>query len=282
MSRKSSVVLVDFSNISHACWHPALAAEEAGQKALEDHKSKCVVCEMGDPCQSKPRLYYAKEVLKKNLDLKIQTISQFVVPPIKSWIFVKDGHDTHRKVLLPSYKGNRDHTKFDPRPLAEAHIRTKGCRFAISSDSEADDAIATYTRDLVEAGIDVIIVSGDADLWQLFNPPKVRIFLTTKNEWLDEYRIEKKLRITDPKHVRLVKSLWGDSSDNIPNLVPRMQKHLIPLIHDGDGTLENLIDQLRTNQVSRTCSDLFFGNLGAIRVNYEVVGLRDNCVVNVI
>lgn len=267
------IVLVDFSGLSWCCWAPAVSAQEAGQKALAEHQAKCASCELGEPCPTKPRQYDPKKVLLENIDLKLQTLYDAIDVPVKSWIMVKDGRDERRRQLYPAYKGNREEKSFDPRPMTEEYLRTKGCRFCWCPDAEADDTIATMAIDLSEAGMRVVIVSADKDLWQVWNPPYVRIYLTTKKEWLTVDYMDKRMRVTDPRHIRLVKALWGDPSDNLPNALPRMQKQVLPLLKKSDGSLDAFLSSMSTVAVGDRCMELLDKGRDQIRTNYEVVGL---------
>lgn len=287
LPKRDTIVLVDFSNLAHTCWHPAVAAQEAGLKALEEHRGKCVVCEIGDPCDAKPRQYDAKKVLLENLNLKFGTLAEAIGTSVKTWVMVKDGRETKRRQLWPAYKGTREPMEFDPRPLAEEHLRAKGCRFCWSPEAEADDTIATMATDLAASGMDVVIVSSDKDMWSLWNPPQIRIYLTTKKEFLTrEYlgskfpersKTSKVPGIEDVRHVRLCKALWGDPSDNLPNAAPRMQAELTPLIKSGDGTLSGFFIQAECaflrGQLSKRCHQLLVDCGGQVCTNYEVAGL---------
>lgn len=283
--RRTTVVLVDFSGLAWTCYEPALSAEEAGKKALAAHREVCASCELGDPCDAKPKQYDAKRVTLTNVDLKLGSISEQLDVPVKQWLMVKDGHDTTRRALWPAYKANREQKPFDPRPLVQEYLtEKKGCTFMWAEDAEADDAIATMTHDLVEANFDVVIVSSDKDLWQLWQPPRVRIFLTTKNEFLGKEYLYKKFPersktskvpgIEDVRHVRLCKALWGDPSDNIPNAMPRAQADLVPLIKSSDGTLEDFLSRCTTVTLGDKVMGRLEKALGQIRINYDIVGLR--------
>jgi 5'-3' exonuclease len=268
-----TVVLVDFSGLSWTCYEPALSAQVAGEQALAEHKTKCALCEMGDPCDSKPRQYDARQILLTNIDLKIGTLSESIDTSVKTWIMVKDGKDARRRFLWPAYKANREKKPFDPRPLTEEYLRKKGCRFCWSPEAEADDTIATMARDLSESGMNVIIVSSDKDLWQCWDPPRVRIYLTTKKEFLTREYMEKKLRVTEPGQVRLIKALWGDPSDNIPNAIPRMQAQLVPLVKSCNGSLQDFLAQTQRMPLSARCQQLLKEQLSQVLTNWDVVGL---------
>lgn len=276
----NTIVLVDFSNLVHACWHPAEAAQKAGEEELARHREKCASCDVGELCTSRPRQYDARQVLLTNLDLKFQTLAEAIQVPTKQWLMVKDGHDTRKRELFPAYKAGRTELAEDIKPLAEQHIRSKKCRFVWSPAAEADDLIATITRQLVHADwahdkvpFDVVIVSSDADLWALYEPPRVRVFLMTRKEWLTPAHIEKKFGFPDPRFIRLHKSLWGDASDAIPNAVPRMQKQLLPLIKASDGTWPDFHRLASTTGISERCAQLLRENIQQVEVNLKLVTL---------
>ncbi len=273
LPKRDTIVLVDFSGLAWTCYEPALSAQEAGEATLAAHRAKCANCELGEPCPTKPRQYDAKKVLLENLDLKFGTLTEAIDTKVKTWVMVKDGKDARRRQLWPAYKANREQKPFDPRPLAEEHVRKKGARFCWSPEAEADDTIATMAGDLVAGGFNVIIVSSDKDMWQVWDPPRVRIYLTTKKEFLTREYMEKKLRVNEPNQVRLVKALWGDSSDNIPNALPRMQKQVLPLVKSCQGDLEAFFTSMSTVAVGDRCMELLDKGRQQIRTNWEVVGL---------
>jgi 5'-3' exonuclease len=289
ISQRPRVVLIDLSNLAWACWHPAEAAQKAGEEALAKHRVGCAVCNIGDPCPDQPKQYDAKQVLLVNVDLKFGTLTEAIHVPLAQWICVKDGRDPIRRQLLPEYKANRTKHDFDPRPMVEEHIRRKGCRFAIAPAGEADDAIAALTKVLTDQGrMNVTIVSSDKDLWQLWNPPFVDIYLTSQKRFLDRNYLGQKFPersktskvpgIEAVRHVRLCKSAWGDASDAIPNVLPRLQAELTPLIKAGDGTLSDLLGRvaaLGSAKLQKAVAD----NLERLKVNYQVVTLQDDVKV---
>lgn len=277
--KRDTIVLVDFSGLAHACWEPAVSAQEAGEAALASHRTGCAVCTMGDPCSNLPKQYDAKEVFVTNINLKFGTLAEALGSSVKTWVMVKDGRDERRRQLWPAYKANREQRDFDPRPLAESIIRAKGCRFCWNPNAEADDTIATMASDLCDA-MNVVIVSSDKDLWQLWDPPRVRIYLTTKKEWLTAEYMEKKLRVNRASQVRLVKALWGDPSDNIPNAIPRMQAQLLPLVKSSDGSLRRFWDEVTNHQgLTAKCHELLAKGQGQVNTNWLVVGLYDDAEV---
>ena len=110
---------------------------------------------------------------------------------------------------------------------------------------EADDCIGTMAVSAERMGVSVIIVSGDRDLLQLVSPgikvmtPKKGISSMTV---YDPEQVREKFGLS-PSQIVDLKSLAGDSSDNIPG-VPGIgdvsAKKLIQDFHTLEGVLENL------------------------------------------
>ncbi|MBC7299003.1 MAG: DNA polymerase I, partial [Demequina sp.] len=77
---------------------------------------------------------------------------------------------TFRTRRLPSYKGTRDETPPDLEPqvpLMREVLDALGVVALDKPDYEADDLLATYARMGREAGMEVLVVSGDRDTIQL-------------------------------------------------------------------------------------------------------------------
>ncbi len=81
---------------------------------------------------------------------------------------------------------------------------------------EADDLIATYARQAMEAGADVTIVSSDKDLMQLIRPG-ISMLDTMKNKAIGPDEVMEKLGVP-PEKVIDVQALCGDSVDNVPGV----------------------------------------------------------------
>jgi 5'-3' exonuclease len=283
-------VLIDFSNLAYIAWYPAQSAQEAGEKAIAVHRDSCYMCRDHEAFGGKETCtlylaiptYDAKAVLKTNLALKLQSIQEEVGISPSEWTFVKDGHATRKYEIYPEYKVNRDRTKFDPRWLAEGYLRqcliSPSAHWVVNRDFEADDTIASLAVALSEAGQNVVVVSSDKDLWQLLQYPNVKVFSPPSKTWIGKDQIYKAFGLTDPKHIALHKSLWGDSGDNVPNVVPRMQKALIGAIDHSDGTLEDFLSKARGSDLSKRCEELLWGNLDKVRLNNQLVCLSTDVV----
>ena len=271
----SKVVVVDFSNLANTCWYPALNAEENGKKALEEWNAGGY---REPDAVEPPKQYDAKLVLHTNLSLKLDTLKQALGVDPNWYVFVEDDHDEVKYRLFPGYKANRDRNKFDPRPLAKGYLRnslTPSARWVRSPGHEADDAIATLACQYAAEGNDAIVVSGDKDLWQLLQHPGIRIYSPAHKGFITPIHIAKAFNgLTNPKLIALHKALWGDSGDNVPNAVPRMQKPLIPVMDASDGTLSDFLEKTDQHGLSDRCVHLLQENLRQVVINDNLVRLK--------
>ena len=110
---------------------------------------------------------------------------------------------------------------------------------------EADDLLGTLARQASARGIEVVIVTGDTDTFQLIEP-NVRV-LTFSRQFgetvlYDEAAIQERYGLT-PRQLIDFKSLKGDPSDNIPGVAGIGEKTATKLLQQY-GTLENIYAHL--------------------------------------
>lgn len=148
---------------------------------------------------------------------------------------------TFRNEIYDQYKAHRPETPEDLRPQFSI-IRDAVRAFNVASIEqegyEADDLIATYTKQAVAAGADVTIISSDKDLMQLVQPGVVMVD-TMKNKRIAGPEVEEKFGVTPDKVVD-VQSLAGDSVDNVPGVPGIGVKTAAQLINEY-GDLETLL-----------------------------------------
>jgi DNA polymerase I len=124
-----------------------------------------------------------------------------------------------RNEIYSEYKANRDEAPDDLAPQFE-YIRKSVKAFNLPSieliNYEADDLIATYAKQIVNAGAKATVISSDKDLMQLVSE-KVRLYDPMKSKVLGEKEVIEKFGVK-PNQVIDVQSLAGDSSDNIPGV----------------------------------------------------------------
>jgi len=124
-----------------------------------------------------------------------------------------------RNDIYNDYKANRAETPEDLAPQFE-YIRKAVKAFNLPSieliNYEADDLLATYAKQIINAGAKVTVISSDKDLMQLVSD-KIRLYDPMKNKVLGKKEVFEKFGVK-PNQVIDVQSLAGDSSDNIPGV----------------------------------------------------------------
>ncbi|HSA62647.1 MAG TPA: DNA polymerase I [Nitrospiraceae bacterium] len=106
---------------------------------------------------------------------------------------------------------------------------------------EADDLIGTLARKAEQAGYDVVIVTGDKDMFQLLTP-HVRIYDPVKDKWFGEAECRERFGV-EPARVVEIMGLMGDATDNIPGVKGIGEKTAMKLIAQF-GTIEDLLQHV--------------------------------------
>ena len=148
---------------------------------------------------------------------------------------------TFRNEIYKEYKAHRPPAPEElvPQfPLIRDAVRAFNVACLEQLGYEADDLIATYAKQVVDAGGDVTIVSSDKDLMQLVRPGVV-MFDGMKNKKIGPDEVFEKFGVAPDKVVD-VQALAGDSTDNVPG-VPgigvKTAAELITEYGDLDGLL---------------------------------------------
>ena len=150
---------------------------------------------------------------------------------------------TFRSDIYPEYKAHRPPPPEELVPqfdLIREAVRAFNLPSIELAGYEADDLIATYSRQAVEAGADVTIVSSDKDLMQLVSD-KVSLLDPVKLQLQSFEAVEAKFGVTPDKVVD-VQSLAGDSTDNVPG-VPGIGVKTAALLINEYGDLETLLSR---------------------------------------
>ena len=182
---------------------------------------------------------------------------------------------TFRNDLYGEYKANRSDTPEDliPQfPMIRDAVRAFSIACVEQEGYEADDLIATYTREAREAGARVTIVSSDKDLMQLVGP-KVVMFDGMKNNIIDEDGVYDKFGVT-PDLVIDVQALAGDSVDNIPG-APGIGVKTAALLMDEFGSLDALLERAEEVKQPKRRQTLI-DHADQIRLSKVLVTLKDD------
>ena len=148
---------------------------------------------------------------------------------------------TFRDDVYPEYKANRpsmpDDLAQQIAPLHEA-IAAMGWPILIVDGVEADDVIGTLARDAEQAGMQVVISTGDKDITQLVTK-HITLVNTMTNELLDEAGVEKKFGVR-PERIIDYLTLVGDAVDNVPGVAKVGPKTAVKWLTQY-GTLDNVV-----------------------------------------
>ncbi len=159
---------------------------------------------------------------------------------------------TFRHEHYKEYKATRvkaDQELYDQIPRVKEIVETMNIPIYEKQGFEADDAIGTIVRKTQETSnkIQIYIVSGDKDIYQLIND-NVFVYSLRKGlsqmQVVDSATIKKEYNL-DPADFIDLKALAGDASDNIPGVPGIGAKTATDLIQKFD-TLEKLYEQIAT------------------------------------
>jgi DNA polymerase-1 len=157
--------------------------------------------------------------------------------------------------------------------LVRQVVETLGITTIDLAGYEADDIIATLATQARDAGLDVIVVTGDRDVYQLVEDPHVKVLYNRRgvSDYVlyDEAGIAERTGVTPAMYLQYA-ALRGDPSDNLPGVPGVGEKTAAKLINSYggiDGIFEHLDEQspkLRANLAEHEAS---------IRQNAEVMKL---------
>lgn len=183
-----------------------------------------------------------------------------------------------RKVRYDEYKANRSAMPDDLRtqmPYFNRVVDALHIPIKTQVGVEADDVIATLTRQARAEGFEVCIISADKDLMQLL-AEEVRMLDTMREKTYTPAEVKERFNVT-PDQVKYVLALAGDTSDNIPG-VPGIGEITGGRLIEEFGDLENLlanIDKVSGKKRKQNLEEF----ADQARLSLELVTLRDDCEV---
>ena len=181
-----------------------------------------------------------------------------------------------RDGIYAEYKANRTEMPEDLRPQIEMLkevIHTFNVPLIEHAGWEADDVIATLTRQAVARGDNVRIVTSDKDARQLLGP-LVKIYNLRKNTYLDEAGLLLDWGVR-PDQVVDFQSLVGDAVDNVPG-VPLIGPKKAATLLQTYGTLEDVLansDQVKGEKLKqnlKTYADQAYLSRQLVRLNQDL------------
>jgi DNA polymerase-1 len=191
--------------------------------------------------------------------------------------------DTSRKSFrnefYPEYKAHRPPPPDELIPqfaLIREAVRAFNLPSVEMEGFEADDLIATYTRQAREAGAKVTIVSSDKDLMQLVHDGEVVLFDAMKNKEIRAEDVVAKFGV-GPDKVVDVQALAGDTSDNVPG-VPGIGVKTAAQLIEQYGDVDTLLAHAEEIKQPKRRQNLI-DHAEAARISRRLVLLRQDCEV---
>ena len=165
---------------------------------------------------------------------------------IKPTVVVWDAGSSGRKEVYADYKAQRTERPSllgEQWPAFEPLVEAFGYQNIRVQGFEADDVIATLTRRAVHEGIEVMVVTGDRDAYQLVDDGHVKIMTTSRG--ITDTRVYDREGVVDryglpPELIPDFIGLKGDTSDNIPG-VPGIGDKTAAQLLNQFGTLEEVL-----------------------------------------
>ena len=158
---------------------------------------------------------------------------------------------TFRTEIDANYKANRPPMPDDlSEQVAWVHeaCQALGVPVLTHERFEADDVIGTLTKQALENDLEVVIVTGDKDFFQLVQP-RVRIFNPRdQGLWYDADGVKAKFGV-NPDQVVDVLALMGDAVDNVkgvPGIGEKGARELITTFGSLDALLKQSEDVEKT------------------------------------
>jgi DNA polymerase-1 len=164
---------------------------------------------------------------------------------------------TFRHHMYVGYQSNREKDRQvsediwgQVEKLKEVFGRLEVPVFCVSG-FEADDLAGTVSKQAEDAGMDVVIITGDKDYMQLVSE-RVNLYMPVKGVTdaaiVDRNKVKEKLGVW-PEQVIDLKALTGDSSDNypgVPGIGPKSATDLISNYSNYSNIYKNL-DNIKDN-----------------------------------
>jgi DNA polymerase-1 len=191
---------------------------------------------------------------------------------------------TFRHERLDTYKANRDAAPDILRQqmgLVRQVVETLGIRVLELPGFEADDIIATLATQGRDAGLDVIVVTGDRDVYQLVEDPHVKVLYNRRgvSDYVlyDEAGIEERTGVSPGLYLQYA-ALRGDPSDNLPGVPGVGEKTAAKLINRYGG-IDGIFDHLdeQTPKLRASLAE----HEASVRQNAEIMKLICDAPVGV-
>ena len=161
---------------------------------------------------------------------------------------------TKRHEMYKEYKGTRKGMPDElasQMPIIKKVLTAMNIKIIERAGYEADDILGTLSRYGEKEGLEVKLLTGDRDSFQLATD-KTTIMLPrtkagkTETEFFDRNKVIETYGV-EPKQMIEVKGLMGDASDNIPGVPGIGEKTALNLVKEY-GSIDNLYEMLEKEE----------------------------------
>ena len=153
-----------------------------------------------------------------------------------------------RREIYPEYKAGRKPAPadfYEQIPILHELLEAFGWPMYEIDDYEADDIMGAFAKEAEERGVETYLLTSDLDSLQLISP-KTKVYAIKNGlsnlEEFDVGHFEQKYGIRVDQFLDL-KSLKGDSSDNLPGVPGVGEKAAVGLLQQYD-TLDGIYENL--------------------------------------
>lgn len=200
---------------------------------------------------------------------------------------VFDAGRSHRETLFPEYKATREKMPDDLRdslPRIRALVEAFHGPVVALEGYEADDVIGTLTRRGQERRLEVVIVSGDKDFYQLLEPG-VALLNPGRGgpqgvaaERVEHDAVAAKFGVPADQVIDYL-ALIGDSSDNVPGATGVGPKTATKLLAEF-GSLDALLEQAAEIKGKRA-REALQNEADQIRLSKELVTIMTDVPIDI-
>lgn len=234
------------------------------------------------------RAFYAMPVLSTKDGLYTNAVFGFVNMLIKISSDVKPEYlavafdlkaPTFRHKMYADYKGTRKPMPDELRvqvPLIKEVLRLMNIAIYEKEGVEADDVIGTIAK---RSGMKTFIITGDKDSFQLVDENVSVLFTKRGITELEEYNAANFTQKTEliPSQIIDLKSLMGDSSDNIPGVKGVGEKTAKTLLLKY-GTLEGVYSHIE--EISGKLQEKLKEDENNARLSYTLATINTDCGID--
>ncbi|MDR1119179.1 MAG: DNA polymerase I [Bifidobacteriaceae bacterium] len=181
-----------------------------------------------------------------------------------------------RTEIYPEYKATRSETPEDFKgqvPLIQEVLGALGIRYFEEPDVEADDVLATLADRASAAGMEVFVMSGDRDTFQLVSDRVTVLYPQFKSSDMAQItpaEVVRRYGVAPDRYPDLA-ALVGEQSDNLPG-VPKVGKVTAAKWLGQYGGLDALI--AHADQLKGVAGQNFRDRVDQVRLNRRLNQLR--------